>query len=104
MKKPFFIALIVILHFTINSCGKDEETSELTVTTTDLSVSSSESVISWTDTTDLLQKLDNALSYSYGTALVNETETQQVFNTDTTEVNATIDFKKRLLITLVLRV
>ena len=93
MKKPFFIALIVILHFTINSCGKDEETSELTVTTTDLSVSSSESVISWTDTTDLLQKLDNALSYSYGTALVNETETQQVFNTDTTEVNATIDFK-----------
>lgn len=87
LRKPFFLILIIILY----SCNKSEESSE--PITVDISISSSESLISWIDNADLTQKLNNALSYNYGVVPVNETQKQQNFNADTTQVTATIDFK-----------
>ena len=86
-KRPFFLILIIIL----NSCNENDETTE--PTTTDISISSSESLISWSNYIDLMQKLENALSYNYGVALESETEKKLSFNTDTTQVITTIDFK-----------
>ncbi|MBT8393387.1 MAG: hypothetical protein KJN66_00915 [Bacteroidia bacterium] len=40
-----------------------------------------------------MQKLENALSYNYGAAIESETEKRQSFNSDKTQVIATIDFK-----------
>ena len=91
MKKSFSLLLIIILHFTLNGCNKKDETIEPILT--DISISSSVSLITWVDTDDLIEKLENALSYNYGNALESETEKQQSFNADTTQVIATIDFK-----------
>jgi len=92
MKKSLF--LIIILQFCLNSCSKKDETDEIAETIiTDISLSSSESLITWDDYSDLMEKIENALSYNYGNALENETEKQQSFNTDTTQVIATIEFK-----------
>jgi len=87
LRKPFFLILIIIL----TSCSKNDETIEPKIT--DISISSSESLIFWVDYTDLTQKLENALNYNYGAAVENETEKQQSFNSDTTQVHATIHFK-----------
>ena len=59
---------------------------------TDLSVSSSINLITYTDAVDLIQQLDNALSYTYGLASESDTETRRSFNTDTTQVTANIAF------------
>jgi len=91
MKKCVFPILIVVLLFALNSCNKNDETTEPILT--DISITSSESLIAWADNDDLMQKLDNALYYNYGNALESETEKQQIFNADTTQVIATIDFK-----------
>ncbi len=100
MKKLLFLLLILILHISLNSCSNDEETTETggtggttTPILTDISVTSSENLISWNDDTDLAQKIENALSYSYGLANASETEKQQSFNSDSTQVTATINFK-----------
>lgn len=87
LKRLFFLILITIL----NSCNENDETTERI--STDISISSSESMITWSDYTDLMQKLDNALSYNYGVALESETKKELIFNTDTTQVITTIDFK-----------
>jgi hypothetical protein len=89
MKKPLFLILTLILV----SCNKSDESNDDLPITTDISVSSSSSSITWISSTDLLQNLDAALSYNFGITLESETEKQQVFNSDTTQVTATIDFK-----------
>ena len=87
-----FRKLFIILYlFNFYGCSKSTETTE--PIKTDISVSSSESLISWSDASDLTQKLNNALSYSSGVAPISETEKQQSFNVDTTQVTATIQFK-----------
>ena len=91
MKKTFSLLFIIILHFSLNSCDKKDETKEPILT--DISISSSVSLITWDDSDDLIEKLENALSYNYGSALESEIEKQQSFNADTTQVIATINFK-----------
>ena len=97
MKKPFFLMLLIISTCGTHSCSKsDEPTNEPIATgpiTTDISIASSESSISWIDGDDLTQKLNNALSYSYGSAQESETQKQRNFNADSTQVVARIDFK-----------
>lgn len=84
-----FVMLVIIL----SSCNDNENDKPIEPVTTDISISSSESLISWGDAADLMQKLENAISYNYGIALESETEKQLSFNTDTTQVIATIAFK-----------
>ncbi|AXG70006.1 hypothetical protein KORDIASMS9_02235 [Kordia sp. SMS9] len=99
MKKLSFLVLLLISHISLNSCSNDENTPEndgnngTTPILTDISVTSSETSISWNDENDLLQKVENALSYTYGSANVSETEKEQIFNVDTTQVTATLNFK-----------
>jgi hypothetical protein len=87
MRRDIFLVLSIIL---ISCGGKDDPTEPIT---SDISISSSESLISWADDADLVQKLETSLSYNYGVALESETEKQQNFNADSTQVIATIDFK-----------
>lgn len=82
---------LLILTILFISCSSNDPAVERT--TTDISVTSTESLISWLDSTDLLQQLDTALIYNYGAALESQTVKQQTFNNDTTQVIATINFK-----------
>jgi len=91
MNKAFSLLIIIILHFTLNSCNKKDETIDPILT--DISISSSVSLITWDDNDDLIEKLENAISYNYGNALESETVKQQSFNADTTQVIATLNFK-----------
>lgn len=95
MKKHIFIFLITITCFTIICCNEEEETVAPTASSifTDISVATNATSISWVDANDLMQKLSNALSYNYGSALETETEKNLSFNSDTTQVNAQIAFK-----------
>jgi len=82
---------MIILPYLLSSCKENDETNESIVT--DISISSSKNSISWTDNDDLSQQLESALSYDYGVVLESETEKQQSFNVDSTQLIATIDFK-----------
>ncbi|WGD36033.1 hypothetical protein [Olleya sp. YS] len=94
MKKPLNFLLIIVFVYCLCGCNKDDETVDVVAPiSTDISISTSQSFISWVDSVDLLQKLNNALSYNYGNANETETEKQQSFNVDTTQVIATINFK-----------
>ncbi|GGI58128.1 polysaccharide lyase [Winogradskyella haliclonae] len=83
----FYLYLFVLV---VLSCAESDEPTE--VISTDISVTSSTNSITWTDDAGLLQQLDNALSYNFGSTLESEIEKQQVFNTDSTEVTASIKF------------
>ena len=94
MKKLLFLLLAIILYFSLNSCSEKDGTDEIVEPTlTDISILSSESLIVWNDYADLMQKIENAISYDYGSANENETEKQQSFNADTTQIVASIIFK-----------
>ncbi len=84
--------MIIILIHTLNSCSKDEET--IKPLTADISISASNSLIYWIDKNDLTQKLESVLIYNYGNALESEIEKKLTFSDDSTQVNATIDFKE----------
>ncbi|MFP4845335.1 hypothetical protein [Winogradskyella sp. PE311] len=89
MKKILCITLIIVLQ----SCSSNDDSNVVTApVATDISVSSSVSLINWTASIDLQQKLDIALSYDYGAALISETVKQTNFNADTTQVITTINF------------
>lgn len=93
MKKRLLI-FFLILQFSLNSCNKSDKTDEIIASKiTDISISSSESLISWMESNDLTQKIEKALSYNYGNAKESEIEKQQSFNGDSTQVIATINFK-----------
>lgn len=93
MKNIHYLFIIIILLFIANSCSKDEEIAPEPVTT-DISVITSESLIYWTDNTELVGKIENALTYNNGNALENELDKFLVFNSDSTIVTATINFKQ----------
>lgn len=82
---------LIFLLTTFSACGGNETSQEPTAT--DISVIATVNSITWTDSSDLLQKLENSLTYSYGLAHEAETEKQQVFNADSTQVTASITFK-----------
>jgi len=87
------IALLLILNFVFYSCNSnDDEAKEPIVT--DISISTSVSLINWINEEDLQQKLENIISYDYGLVRENKIEKQQLFNSDKTQVTATIDFKQ----------
>lgn len=70
-KKYYFY---ISAYTTLISCGGSDIILDLI--TTNISVIASVNTITWTNTSDLLQKLDTRLSYNYGLALKNETEKQ----------------------------
>lgn len=91
MKSSFFLVLIFVFHFTFLSCNKTDDSPKSI--NTDISVTSFSNTITWIDVDDLLQKLQTVLTYNYGAALENETQKELNFNADTTQVDASIDFK-----------
>lgn len=95
MKKLDFSTLsfgMLITAVVFNGCS-DKETSPDPVIT-DISVTSSVSSITWIDENDLMQKLDDALTYNYGDALESEIEKEQTFASDSSQVISSIDFKE----------
>jgi len=91
MKRPFFIILIIVFLFSVNSCSDNGQTTE--PITTDISITSTQNSISWVDFSDLTLQLDNVLNCNYGIALERETQKERSFNADTMQVTVTIDFK-----------
>ncbi len=94
MKNPFFIISIITL-ISLASCRKSDEASAFpSQIMTDLSVTSSEDIITWFAKSDLSEKLENIISYDHGLAEESRTEIQQIFNDDMTQVSISIDFKQ----------
>jgi hypothetical protein len=89
--KLIFIILSIIL---ITSCTEDEEP-EIEIVDTDISVTSETNMIFWIDDEDLNQKLNDNLIYNFGEALESEIEKKLVFNSDSTQVTASINFKEQ---------
>lgn len=87
LRSLFYLLLIVPL-VNCNEKAMTEETIE-----TDLSVASIENEIHWVDATDLNQKLENSLRYHYGLASESDTEKHKIYQGDTTQVTASINFK-----------
>ena len=86
--------LILCLSRMLIACSDDDTTPDsMTPVVTDISVSSSESSITWIDAVDLTQKLENALTFNYGNALESEIEERVIVDSDSTQVEATINFK-----------
>ena len=100
MNKLRITGLLMVFPFIFSSCGGDDETVDAEVdpvpVVTDISVTSSESSITYINQNDLNQKLEIAVSYNYGIALESDTEKQLIINTDSTQANATIAFKTAL--------
>lgn len=85
---------ILSLFLMLIACSDDDPASDsMTPVVTDISVSSSESSISWIDAVDLTQKLENALTFNYGNALESEIEERVIVDSDSTQVEATINFR-----------
>ena len=94
-KFKIFYSLIVssFLLFVLIGCNSNDENISEPIRT-DISISSSESSISWVEVSDLLQTLSNTINYNYGSAPQNTIEKEQIFNTDSTEVISSIRFKQ----------
>ncbi len=87
--KNFFNFLC--LGFLVLSCSNSQETGGVIVT--DISVSSSQNSINWINPSDLLQTLDNVITFTLGEAKESQIETFRSFNGDSTEVMVSIRFK-----------
>ncbi len=92
MKKLFFLLTIVGILFFIGCSEEDEP--EIQTINTDISVTSSEELIYWTDQNELNTKIENSLQYNYGNALESELNKTLSFNSDLTVVTASISFKE----------
>lgn len=98
-----FIPLMGLYLFLIG-CGSQEDTPLIAMEddepivpmliTTDISVTSSENLILWTNGEDLMNKLEDALSYNYGQSSESETNSSLNVNSDSTLASATIVFKE----------
>ncbi len=101
MKKFSQIIFLLIIQFSFFCCNRNEvpETSEESTNTieTDLAIASTEELISWVYADDLNEKVYNALVYEYGNVGEGGTETFFNYNSDTTQVTASIDFKSEFL-------
>ncbi len=82
--------MFIILLILLSGCGESDDARD--TIRTDISVSSSTNSLIWNDSADLTLKLDIVLSYEYGAALESETIKRRIFNNDSTEVQATIEF------------
>lgn len=94
IKYPGFVVLypwILILVLVLNACSKKETSPDPVIT--DISVTASVSSITWVDENDLTQKLNDALTYNYGKARESEIDKTMMYDTDSSEVSITIDFK-----------
>jgi len=91
MKTPFILIPIIISLLFLTSCS--DEDAPIAPITADISVSSSQSLISWIDNADLTQKLNSALIYDSSVALESEVNKELDFTSDSSEVRATIAFK-----------
>ena len=90
----FFTLWVLCLFLMLIACSDDDTAPDsMTPVVTDISVSSSESSITWNDAVDLTQKLENALTFNYGNALESEIEERVIVDSDSTQVEATINFK-----------
>ncbi len=86
---------ILFLTLILNSCSDDNPSPDpVPPVITDISVTSSESLIIWIDNNDLTQKLESALIFNYGTALESEIEKTETFASDSSQVIVTIAFKE----------
>lgn len=92
IKNTFSYGLVVIFVYSLFCCDSNEENT-IDLITTDISVSSSQNSIAWLETVDLLQSLENVISYNNGIAQENALKKEQIFNPDTTQVIASISFK-----------
>lgn len=92
--KNGFKVLGVILFMILMNCSSEEDTNTTNPITTDISVSTSQSLITWMNSTDLMQQLNNTLNYNYGAAPENTVEKALNFTTDSSSVNATVSFKQ----------
>ena len=81
MNKHIILVFIITIYSSLISCNGDEKDS-VSIIDTDISITSSQTSITWVNNDDLSQQLENALSYNYGNALESETEKQQLFSAD----------------------
>ncbi len=91
MKKIYLFILACFLLYI--GCTEDE-TTDIEVINTDISVTASESLIFWLDQDDLTQQINEAFTFNHGNALENEIRKTITYNTDSTEVSANIEFKQ----------
>jgi hypothetical protein len=87
MNKFFYLIFALVLI----GCEKDDPS--VKKIESDISVFSTESLISWNDPLDLMQRLKSAISYNFANTPQSEIEQQQIFNLDSTRVTTSIKFK-----------
>lgn len=90
MKKVILLVLVILLYTCNSSDDSNDSTNSIS---TDISVTSSVSSITWFNSDDLNQQLENALTYNYRSAQENEIEIEQIFNWDISQVCVSIRFK-----------
>lgn len=94
MRKYFSIVLLLIFNCSLISCkSNDESVNSGAPTSVDVSISSSENIIYWTSESDITLKLISILSFDTAGIEEERIEKAQNFNTEMTEVTASIDFR-----------
>lgn len=83
----FFLGLI--------SCTEEKELS-IDPEIIDMSVSTSAGSITWVDDNDLLQKLEDAISYNYRGAPESQIEKKEMFASDSSQVNVSMNFREEI--------
>lgn len=96
LKKVAVLVLVFTALLSLSFCSsqEDEEPTTFVPTNTDISVTTSESLLIWIDGNDLIQKLENSISYNYGDASQSQTEKSLVISSDSTSAIASINFKQ----------
>lgn len=90
-----FTIWFICLTLVLSGCSDDSPSPDpVTPIISDISVTSSESSITWMNSMDLTQKLENALTFNYGNALESQIEETVTVASDSTQVVATIAFKE----------
>ena len=90
----FFVTVLLFQTFFL-SCKSDQESlNGPEVVEIDISITSSESSIIYTDLDDLNEQIETAISIEYDKADETEVVQTKVFNTEMTEVSVSIDFKE----------
>ncbi|MDT0621244.1 heparin lyase I family protein [Croceitalea vernalis] len=96
LKKVAVLVLVFTALLSLSFCSsqEDEQPTTFVPTNTDISVTTSESLLIWIDGNDLIQKLENSISYNYGDASQSQTEKSLVISSDSTSAIASINFKQ----------
>ncbi len=80
------IIIICLLPFLFQGCKDD-------ATATDISVTTTESIIIFEDETDLLEQINTAISYNYGSLSMNQVDSYILINEDTSSVVSRVEIK-----------